>query len=160
MCVSNNSEYNQLVIENVLEGSGFVMEVKCPSCGKQASENHYDRNDGGCINSYFRIDCLHCNHHECDDDFCNVCEASLESLHAYSEAYGKYDLMLEFIFDESNVVKPRSPVEITNAKLYFINEVKAVCGSDCDHLFNKYVQFYLERRAALKEIEIEAKKGA
>ncbi|MDC5870253.1 hypothetical protein OPW39_15705 [Vibrio europaeus] len=155
MCVSNNSEYNQMVIENVLQGDDFVMEVQCPECGKPASSKQYDRNDGGCINAYSRTDCSHCGYHDCDDDNCGTCEASMEQSYAYNEAYGQYDLMLEFNFEDADPSKPVSPVEITYAKLYFVNKVKAVCGSDCDHLFNKYVQSYLMNRESWRESEMK-----
>ncbi|MBY8168183.1 hypothetical protein KW507_16025 [Vibrio fluvialis] len=150
MCISKDAEYNQMVIENVLNGDDFIMKVECPQCGNEATLRQYDRNDDGCINAYERTDCTHCNDHECDDDSCSICEAAAEVSYAYNKAKGEYYMLLDMSFEsfeDTDFSKPVSPVEITNLKLYFLKEVKPICGDDCDHFFADSVKQYLRDRA-------------
>jgi len=72
----NQDAHNAFVLENVLDTQGYASEVKCPSCGQSAEERNFDECLGGCINQVYSIDCHHCGHHECDQEFCPVCEAN------------------------------------------------------------------------------------
>lgn len=152
MCISKNAEYNQFVLENVLNANGFSNEIECPNCGKPAISKEYERVEGACINAYERIDCGHCGHHECDDEFCRTCEAAMAVQYAYNEAMGTFIMMLDFAFDDASLdlSKPVSPVQISSLKLYFIKKVVPTCGSDCNHLFMEYVKIYLRKRADWK----------
>ncbi len=71
----SSAEYNEQVLENVLDTEGFKHEVPCPNCGKAANERHFDELLGGCIHSVYSLDCSHCGHHECDKECCSTCDA-------------------------------------------------------------------------------------
>ncbi|MFA0053658.1 hypothetical protein [Vibrio echinoideorum] len=68
--------YNAFVVENVLDTNGFTSEEPCPCCGQAAVRREFDELLGGCINRVYSLDCTHCGHHECDQEFCSKCEAS------------------------------------------------------------------------------------
>lgn len=72
----SQEECNAFVLENVLDTQGYSSEVECPGCGQPAEERHFDECLGGCINQVYSIDCHHCGHHECDQEYCPVCEAN------------------------------------------------------------------------------------
>lgn len=72
-------EYNEQVLENVLDKDGFKYEVPCPTCGKAATKRRFDELLGGCINSVYSLDCSHCGHHECDKEYCSTCDALNEA---------------------------------------------------------------------------------
>lgn len=74
-----HDEYNALVLENVVDTDGSRFKVECPKCGKTAIQRDYDRVDGGCVNAYESVTCQHCDYHECDDDYCTICEAKYDS---------------------------------------------------------------------------------
>ncbi|PMM53598.1 hypothetical protein [Vibrio splendidus] len=69
--------YNAFVVENVLDTNGFTSEEQCPCCGQAAVRREFDELLGGCINRVYSLDCTHCDHHECDQEFCSKCEASV-----------------------------------------------------------------------------------
>lgn len=70
--------YNAFVLESVLNTNGFTSEEPCPCCGQAAVRREFDELLGGCINSVYSLDCTHCGHHECDQEFCSKCEANME----------------------------------------------------------------------------------
>ncbi|PMJ43117.1 hypothetical protein BCU24_00675 [Vibrio cyclitrophicus] len=79
--------HNALVLEYVLDTNGFTSEEPCPCCGQAAVRREFDELLGGCINRVYSLDCTHCDHHECDQEFCSKCEANMEgNKRGYSKA--------------------------------------------------------------------------
>ncbi|WP_063664405.1 hypothetical protein [Aliivibrio fischeri] len=124
--------YNLEVIKHVLQPNDFCLSKSCPTCARKATRTEYDRNDGGCINSYFRTDCGHCGHHNCNDEFCITCEVLYSQSEQYKEEqqYVKseqFDVLLEKIKTSH---KTASPVLITNVKIYmhrYLDDLTNVC---------------------------------
>lgn len=92
-----SAEYNEQVLENVLDTEGFKHEVPCPTCGKAASERHFDELLGGCINPVYSLDCSHCGHHECDKEYCSTCD----TLNDLSEHRNERLLHCVMLFDHA-----------------------------------------------------------
>ncbi|MBS0057737.1 hypothetical protein [Yersinia sp. Marseille-Q3913] len=46
------------------ESNGWENKYKgdCPKCGKEADFRSYERNDGGCLNSYLAVKCEYCSY--------------------------------------------------------------------------------------------------
>ncbi len=70
---------SDFIRENVLDTKGWSHEIKCPSCGKAAVQRDFDECLGGCINQVYSINCSHCGHHECDQEYCPICESVLDT---------------------------------------------------------------------------------
>ncbi|MDF4421584.1 hypothetical protein [Vibrio parahaemolyticus] len=78
-------EYNQFIIDHVVDHAGDRCEVDCPACDKQATRHDFEACHTGSVNQHYTLDCEHCGHHECDQDVCGICEA------AYDDAYSEYE---------------------------------------------------------------------
>ncbi|MDH1472588.1 hypothetical protein [Shewanella sp. GD03713] len=69
------AEYNQFIIEHVVDHDGNRYEEKCPCCNMQAIKHIFETCHSGSINKDYTLNCEHCGHHSCDQDFCQVCDA-------------------------------------------------------------------------------------
>lgn len=132
--VGNTVYVPDFIRENVLNLEGHKHTTDCPECGATAIEKDYDRNDGGCINSYSSINCTVCDYHDCDDDSCGTCEAAFDAefgrnvqLH---ETAGKVDLMLDHLVDTLATQKHVKASVITEMKLMLLSD------SELPALFN------------------------
>lgn len=141
--------YNLKVIKHALNEQGFRLNASCPVCDNEATHKDYDRNDGGCINNYFRTDCGHCGHHICNDEFCVTCEAIYHQSEQYAleqkhEINNRFSDLLTAINENSLNL---SPVLITATKAYmhrYLNEIG--CFSNPKNDFKKTIMSVLSVR--------------
>lgn len=135
--VGNTVYVPDFIRENVLDLEGYQCTTECPCCGRQAKERIFDECLGGAINTVYRIDCSHCSHHECDQDFCGSCEAA--SVFEDSEfdrnvkrwkMAEKVDLMLDHLVDTLVTQQYVKASVITEMKLMLLSD------SEVSGLFN------------------------
>ncbi|MEZ8959501.1 hypothetical protein AB6E94_18960 [Vibrio lentus] len=115
----------EFIQENVIDTTGQQDVTKCPSCSKQAVERTFDECLGGCINQVSSIDCPHCNYHECDQEFCSICDAELQSSsdeNSYLlDSIQRADLILDYLIDELAEKKHVKATDITELKLLLVS---------------------------------------
>ena len=80
-------EYNQFIIDNVVDHDGERYEVECPACDKLAIKHTFEACHTGSVNQHYTLNCKHCGHHECNEDVCDICdEDHEEALKQYNES--------------------------------------------------------------------------
>jgi hypothetical protein len=116
---------SEFIRENVIDTTGQQDITQCPSCGKEAAERTFDECLGGSINQVYSINCPHCNYHECDQEFCSICEAKAElksELNSYClDSIQKADLVLEYLVDELALKSYVNAKDITTLKLLLLS---------------------------------------
>lgn len=141
-----NTKYNQFLMENVFNHGTFD-SIECPECGAPANYKDYDRNDGGCINSYYSTTCTVCDYHNCNDDFCSICAS--EGLSEKQMQYIFCDVEMDFFFEESDPMRCLSPTKLTELKLQYLAVNCSVEGYPNLTLFERIkigVRTFLDRR--------------
>ncbi|MFM2588153.1 hypothetical protein [Vibrio sp. TBV020] len=125
----NQDERNAFVLENVLDTQGYSSEVKCPNCGQSAEKRNFDECLGGCINSVYSIDCDHCGHHECDQEFCSTCESSHHETESFNYDISKSEqwlLCFDFIEEQLQEGRAVSGLLWTELKQTLYNDASVV----------------------------------
>ncbi|EKA5635838.1 hypothetical protein OKZ62_001742 [Vibrio navarrensis] len=122
MCRTANIDNHQpfgispFLMEFVLDTKGEQKETVCPSCGRQAEEEHFDEFVTGSINAVYSIDCCHCGHHECSQESCCICEALAEAKNAEFEPVWKSDLLLDYLVENLELGLRIKPSDVTHLK--------------------------------------------
>ncbi|HAS8195725.1 TPA: hypothetical protein I7682_17745 [Vibrio vulnificus] len=140
------NEYNQFILDEVFN-HGVVDYVNCPECGLLAKSKDYDRNDGGCLNSYHSVTCTTCNYHYCNDDWCDHCSSSY--LNEAQRDFINLDLELDFFFEESDPMICLCPVTLTELKLKFLGlncRVEGIPARTLSERMKLGVKAFLDRR--------------
>lgn len=154
--VGNTVYVPDFIRENVLDLKGYQCTTECPCCGRQAKERIFDECLGGAINTVYRIDCSHCAHHECDQDFCGSCEAAFETGFSRNvkrwKMAEKVDLMLDHLVDTLATQKYVKASVITEMKLMLSSE------SELSALFNQiFVSRGVSNRRHIQRQLLDAK---
>lgn len=153
----SRSDFNMMVLEYVYDPSIIAHHCECESCGKQAMRADYDRNDGGCINSYYSVSCSHCEYHDCNDDFCATCEANYSSQSESEIQFNEVDCLLydyEYAlvsnekFDHLDLLK--SNISKHGLSLSLIFQVE-----NSDYVFESRLKAFLDERTIEFKKEIE-----
>ena len=84
-------EYNQFIIDNVVDHRGDESEINCPNCGKTAIKHHFEACHSGSVNQHYTLNCEHCGYHRCDQDACKRCDEATQD----DAGYIHYRFMLE-----------------------------------------------------------------
>lgn len=134
---------SEFVRENVLDTNGWQRDTKCPNCGKSASERNFDECLGGVINQVYSINCQHCGFHECDQEFCSICEsmhderieASKTELEKDMDDGNSLTLMGEYAIEQVANNGFVAGKEITNIKLLLMKNPFARNYCDIEGIF-------------------------
>ncbi|WP_282109344.1 hypothetical protein [Shewanella algicola] len=108
-CFDRN-EYNQFIIDNVVDHRGHESKVNCPICAKTAIRHNFEACHTGSVNQHYTLNCEHCGYHSCDQDVCKRCDEDAqddtESNHYQfmQELDGLVDLALERLITDDNKV--------------------------------------------------------
>lgn len=73
----NSEIYNQFIKDNIDE-TGLKHNETCPDCGKNAIRHEFEACHTGSVNQHYTLNCQSCDYHECDQDFCSICESALD----------------------------------------------------------------------------------
>jgi len=130
----SSAEYNQFVLDNVLDGDGSSEQIPCQECGKEALERTFERCYGGAINQYYAINCNHCGFHQCDQEVCHICEQDCVEPKGYNEA-PKVELIVESLVDSLRAKSMINPISWSFLKLYTLRNPELV---DWYHTFYIY----------------------
>ncbi len=120
------NEYNQFILDEVVDHGSCYAEI-CSSCGKQATRRDFEACHTGSVNQHYTLDCLHCGHHECDQDdgMCSICDSQHSTPPGYMES-GKLDLIVMKLLEDMMHAGRVNPLDWSFAKLYALQNPRAV----------------------------------
>ena len=118
------AEYNQMVLDN-MNSEGSTAQGSCPECEKLALKKNFERCLGGSINQYYTLNCEHCSHHECDQEYCHICEQSYLEPIGYKEA-PNVELIVDSLLDSLREKALIDPVSWSFLKLYTLKTPELV----------------------------------
>lgn len=129
----------------VLDTEGCKQKVKCPKCEKEANRHDFDELICGSINSYYSINCPHCGYHECDQEYCSICESSvdvdddIDELEMAINAGGIVDNLFHAVLDDVKNDGLANPVVWSMAKsvIYKNSDAIQFCDVDGVSIFHK-----------------------
>jgi hypothetical protein len=70
----DRSEYNQFIIDHVIDQTGDKYQTKCENCGNAAIQHTFEACHTGSVNQHYTLNCNHCGYHRCNQDVCSRCE--------------------------------------------------------------------------------------
>ncbi|AEH16185.1 hypothetical protein [Shewanella baltica] len=135
--VFNNEQYNQYIIDNVVDFEGDNNQEKCQNCGQDATRHNFEACHSGSVNRHYTLNCEHCGFHSCDQDVCRKCEYPFDGDKAYNEGFMyQHDLeTLAFIaldnlniednkvFDDIKIMLYQECHEIDFSRFYFADSL-------------------------------------
>ncbi|MCU8005812.1 hypothetical protein [Shewanella sp. SM96] len=80
----DNDQYNQFIIDNIVDHDGYKTQIKCPDCGKDAIRHCFEACHSGSVNQHYTLNCDHCGFHSCDQDVCRKCEYPFDENKSYN----------------------------------------------------------------------------
>ena len=133
---------NEFVRKNVFDTEGWDSQIDCPECGKEANERNFDECLGGAINQVYTLDCSHCGHHECDQEFCHICESKYEEQIESNQSELETDfrdgerlpLHSEYLIEQVEQTGSVQPADWTYLKLALMKNPNAIQFSDIENI--------------------------